>query len=512
MKRILLLLATALSLFAAFGIETYPPEALEVFSQKYLNSLKWETKEVVNLNIGNDENRTATPVKVMRVSNDSYDEYDSEKRYMVVTVTEPGSLNKVIYNRVDDLDSLVVKGKINKKDINIIRICTLYGTLQALNLKDAEFENNTIPNDAFWNESEQWLLPSSGGMLLRAVNLRHVILPDNVREIGQRAFNQALYLEDINIPSNCTSILDYAFAYCKSMKFEKLVIPDGTTRITPFSYLYCESIEEVVLPASVKRIETAAFENSKIKTIIFPEALESIGTAAFSGCYLTEIRIPESCKKLGDHDTFSLNPTLRKINIPEGVTTVPDAFLSTCPNLEEVEMPSTITKIDQYAFFKCEKLKSITIPEGTRSIENYAFYECKSLTELEFPVSLTDIGVGSFEYLSNLRTIYSRAFWPPVCSGSVVFGPKDGTIKPFMTNKYIPVYVPRDCMKYYKGAPGWSYFNNFIETDDFTGAVEDIISDDGTDNNAIYNLQGIKVTNPAKNSIVIRNGKKTIFR
>ena len=92
-----------------------------------------------------------------------------------------------------------------------------------------------------------------------------------------------------------------------------------------------------------------------------------------------------------------------------------------------------------------------------------------------------------FSELCGIERIYSKSATPPVC----VFYNKNGTnIGPFdtldsfsqiITTQYdtprdIPVYVPRGSAEAYRDAPGWNYFTNFIETDEFPDAsVEEAV-------------------------------------
>ncbi len=63
---------------------------------------------------------------------------------------------------------------------------------------------------------------------------------------------------------------------------------------------------------------------------------------------------------------------------------------------------------------------------------------------------------------------------PPDYAGiSTPFGEIDDIYSEVATPRDIPVYVPRGSAEAYRAAPGWNYFTNFIEVDEFPEASVD---------------------------------------
>lgn len=75
---------------------------------------------------------------------------------------------------------------------------------------------------------------------------------------------------------------------------------------------------------------------------------------------------------------------IKKIVIPNSVTSIEDWTFYLCSNLTNMTMPNSVTSIGSYAFEGCSGLASVTIPDSVTSIENYAFYQCNSLKSLVF--------------------------------------------------------------------------------------------------------------------------------
>ena len=114
------------------------------------------------------------------------------------------------------------------------------------------------------------------------------------------------------------------------------------------------------------------------------------------------------------------NYTLKKITLPEGITSIGRwGFAGFCA-LEEINIPSTVTSLGHSAFRMCEKLETITIPEGITSIPSNCFWKCGSLRECNIPESVERIESGAFSFTSlegslvfgeNLEYIGGSAFY-----------------------------------------------------------------------------------------------------
>ena len=89
-------------------------------------------------------------------------------------------------------------------------------------------------------------------------NIRQVILPDSVTEIGTDAFCDFLSLEDIALPNGITNIGYYAFAYCSSL--ENITIPDKVVSLGACAFENCINLSNISLPNSVGVIDVGVFE------------------------------------------------------------------------------------------------------------------------------------------------------------------------------------------------------------------------------------------------------------
>ena len=184
-----------------------------------------------------------------------------------------------------------------------------------------------------------------------------------------------------SIPSNVTSIQDYAFAYAKVLS-------------------------SVTIPSSVTSIPAYAFENAtSLTSISIPSSVTSIGERAFYfATSLTSISIPSSVTSIGV-GAFSNADSLTTVTIPTSVTSIGDFSFYGADSLTSVTIPTSVTSIGVHAFTGAISLSSITIPDSVTSIGNFAFSSMTSMNSITIPESVTSIGTGVFYYANSLSNI-----------------------------------------------------------------------------------------------------------
>ena len=120
-------------------------------------------------------------------------------------------------------------------------------------------------------------------------------------------------------------------------------------------------VEKVILPPSVRRLETQAFFASSVKELVLPDEVYFIGEKAFEDCVqLTKITLPSKLKEIGS------------------------ASFRNCNELSELVFPEGFEAIGARAIASCEKLKKLTLPASLSSIGNKAFEGCEGLSTVVF--------------------------------------------------------------------------------------------------------------------------------
>lgn len=431
----------------------------------------------------------------------------------VVVMDKGGELADRLGDEANKIDSLVVIGPMNEADFETIRVTSLKGRLQALNLEKAEIEGHMIPDHAFFKTDQ---IHMDEGYV-DVVALRSVILPPGIESIGKCAFLYAVHLEQINMSADLKKLDESAFEECQSLCVDPLVFPEGFETIGERAFFSCRKLTgEVVLPYTIKNIDDLAFGQAKITSINFPEGLERIGDAAFFGCRLTEATLPNSCQNLDGSDIFSLNIEMLKLRLPDGITTIPETIAQFCLKLEEVYIPSSVRCIEVGAFDGCESLKKLILPDGLEHIKSQALGNLSSLRTLTLPSTVKYLDPESCLNDWKHKVLYCAAPVPPEC----LVNPEKPLVTAFgsyqsgIATSHNPVYVPIGSAQLYREAAGWSnYFDNFIETDVFPGtSVSEIILDSEEGDRYYYDLMGNRVANPVPGNIYIRNKKKVIYQ
>lgn len=84
------------------------------------------------------------------------------------------------------------------------------------------------------------------------------------------------------------------------------------------------------------------------------------------------------------------NSSLKKVILPEGVTTIGDGAFSFA-DITEIVLPTTLEIIENDSFRSTE-ISMLSLPQGLKTIGMTAFCWCRNLTQLIIPSSVTSIG------------------------------------------------------------------------------------------------------------------------
>ncbi len=154
------------------------------------------------------------------------------------------------------------------------------------------------------------------------------------------------------------------------------VLADQTAAITGFPYA-----EEIVFPAEIDgRQVSAIFRNSRdgarsiVRKVVIPEGVTTVGEEAFAGFYcMEEVQFPSTLKTI-EKEAFA-RCALTSVNFPEGLEEIGDMA------------------------FEDHEIKELVIPAGVKKIGNAAFNAQGDLPhQLTFLGLRTELGIGVFGY------------------------------------------------------------------------------------------------------------------
>lgn len=207
----------------------------------------------------------------------------------------------------------------------------------------------------------------------------HITIPDGVKSVYNRAFQNCKSLTAITIPKSVTSIGECAFADCSGLA--SITIPKGVKRIEAETFSGCSLLTNITIPDSVTSINSRAFQNCKSLTgIMVPERVTVIGEYAFAGCSsLTGITLPKGVKRI-ETGTFSGCSILTNITIPDGVRLIGDNAFENCKKLKAVDLPEAVCAVGHHAFAD-SGIKTLVIRNKYLSLTDTAcLHGCRNYT------------------------------------------------------------------------------------------------------------------------------------
>lgn len=280
------------------------------------------------------------------------------------------------------------------------------------------------------------------------VPLKSVKIGNGVKTIEKDTFNYCADIETLELGSSIETIGESAFYNCSSIK--TLILPDSLKTIEKEAFRQCAKLNDIVFPDSVKSVGQGAFsECNALVNLKIGNGVEALGMSAFNGCTSIEtVEIPASVETIGER-AFSACESLKEFKvasdnknyttldgvlynknktelisypigksdvvfeIPKGVKIIGDnAFANS--SLKRVVIPNTVTSIYGSAFAYNNNLDSVVIPESVTYMNGAVFSNCMSLTNITIPKGLKRIYAYTFTGCYSLKIVNytgSEAQW-----------------------------------------------------------------------------------------------------
>ena len=311
--------------------------------------------------------------------------------------------------------------------------------------------------------------------------LEEITIPETyngkpVTTILDRAFEGAINLKKLSVPSSITNVGDYAFDGCDNIEYNEdknglylgssanpysifigtastaitsCTVNEGTKVIYNDAFNDCKYLQNITLPASVTSIGHRAFrECSALSKINIPEAVYFIGAEAFYNCKaLKSVSIPKAVETIGISAFFNCT-SLTTATFADDclITSIGNETFGNCSKLTSIKIPknvvsigdSKITEATSGAFSGCSSLSAVTFAEGSalKQIGNYTFTSCGLLKAVALPSTLEKIGVGAFRACdlkeitipNGVTTIAPETFWSNASLSKVTLSPETVSI------------------------------------------------------------------------------------
>ena len=246
------------------------------------------------------------------------------------------------------------------------------------------------------------------GVLVKYIgNGGNVVIPSNVKTIGEEAFFDCASITNVTIPNSVKKIEFCAFDLCTGIK--EITIPSSVEEIAGSVFSRCSNLTTINVSANNKKyksidgnlykkrsddgLELIQYAvGKKDTTFSIPSEVVSIETYAFWGN--TSLKNIITNDKTGWFSTidgnlyydygkrllqYACGKTDTEFTIPEGVEEILNSGCSYCKHLKKVNLPSTLTKIGYNSLSCMENLQEIVIPASVTEIGEIAFWGCENL-------------------------------------------------------------------------------------------------------------------------------------
>lgn len=132
------------------------------------------------------------------------------------------------------------------------------------------------------------------------------------------------------------------------------------------------------------------------KVITIPNGVTKICKEAFRDAFdIRGIIIPSSVKIIESH-AFSYCMGLEVVLINDGVEIIEEAAFDNCNSIKDLYIPQSIRRISNGAFMSCESLEQLVLPKGVLELQDYCFGFCNNLKQVYFSNTIEFIVSGSF--------------------------------------------------------------------------------------------------------------------
>ena len=285
------------------------------------------------------------------------------------------------------------------------------------NIESSAFYNCQYLNNIILGKGLQTI----GASAFRAAQCKKIIIPSNVINIGENAFNNS-HIEEIYVekfenqisgaPWGATDAL-VTYKYLTEVTTEDGLVYRVNDDFSTFSLAKNtnKSIENAIVASTIYEfpvtvIDAVVFQYSdNLKTVTVPNSVITIGYRAFAVCpLLASVSLGSNIENI-EEGAFLSCPTLDNITIPNKVTVLNKDLFTRCTSLKNITLPEGLIEMRDSVFYKCESLESIVIPDTVQSFEKDIFNGCVKLKNINIPDQITIIAKGMFYQCQALQSI-----------------------------------------------------------------------------------------------------------
>ncbi len=253
----------------------------------------------------------------------------------IISVNIPSSVEAIstsAFSNCVNLKEVTIEDESNLKYIG----GAAFSSCSSLEVFDIPEGVEYLGNQAFYSSKVAALhLPASlrwaGTRLADDCYLKELTLEEN---------NPYLYLDKHGVLYNeSKTMLIYVL---KASLPKEYTVESGCRWIRGYAF-FESNIEKINFNEELEYIDIYAFKSSKLKSVVLPDSVKAVETGAFSWCQIEEIDLGAGITEISSY-MFSLNKTLKEIVIPSNVEILNSTSFEGCTLLEKAVIPPTVTR------------------------------------------------------------------------------------------------------------------------------------------------------------------------
>jgi hypothetical protein len=203
--------------------------------------------------------------------------------------------------------------------------------------------------------------------------------------------------------------------YNHNTMFDNIKVIGKVYTIGSYAFAHLEQVESISLNDALTSINDFAFESlSTIETIELKQNVEQIGLGVFKNCEnLKEIKVIETnIKYQSINNVLYTKPT-------QGQTQIRLVSYPMNKQGNAFQIHQSTSEIEAYAFYNNPTLKYIEINDGLQIIGEYSFSYVKSLRTITLPSSITTIKTFAFAESTSLKSFFYLGTTQLTCDNTI---------------------------------------------------------------------------------------------
>ena len=289
----------------------------------------------------------------------------------VLTISGSGSMgNSITHPWANDITAVMIEEGVTDISAFAFENCT---KLTEISLPSSI---RKISDGAFWNCS----------------SLASIVIPEGVVSLERDVFRDCASLLEVVFPKSLSSIGMQPFPGCYSLVNIAVHEENRAFRAVD-GVLYNKSMTKLIkypqdkpgssyiLPETVTCLAEEAFAYSQnLREIVLHDRITEIGTEAFYATYMTANTgfREKGVVYVGNYAVGAVSKAMEEVAIREGTLLIADGIFAGA-DLRKLYLPEGLTTIGAHTFSWCKKLTTVFLPSSLTRVGESAFYDCTAI-------------------------------------------------------------------------------------------------------------------------------------